>query len=123
MSSEGQGSREWRFYVTDMIEFCEKILAYTKGIDQAAFVADALTYDASLRNLELVGEAATHVPIAVREEHPEISWRTITGARNRLAHAYLSVDDDLIWDIIQNDIPKLLAALRDLLDTTSKDSL
>ena len=106
MSSEGQGSREWRFYVTDMIEFCEKILTYTKGMDQAAFVADALTYDASLRNLEL-----------------EISWRTITGARNRLAHAYLSVDDDLIWDIIQNDIPKLLAALRDLLDTTSKDFL
>ena len=102
---------------------CEALTKHADGMDQAAFVADGLTYDASLRNLELVGEAATHVPSAVRERNPEISWRTIIGARNRLTHGYLSVDDDLIWDIIQNDVPKLLPALRDLLDTTSKDPI
>jgi uncharacterized protein with HEPN domain len=121
MSSAGQESREWRFYVTDMIEFGEKIRAYTSEMDQATFVADALTYDATLRNLELIGEAATCIPSAIRDEHPEIPWRAIIGARNRLAHAYLSMDDDLIWTMIQDAIPKLLPALRDLLDTTSKD--
>ena len=117
MSSAGEGSREWRFHVTDRIEFAEKVRAYTSKINQAAFVADALTYDATLRNLEFIGEAATHIPSAVRDEHPEIPWRAIIGARNRLAHSYLSVDNELIWNIIQDDVPKLLPALRDLLGT------
>ena len=122
MSDAEQGAREWRFYVNDMIEFGEKVLSYTEGMDQDAFVADGLTYDATLRNLELIGEAATHIPSEVREAYPEIPWRAIVGARNRLAHAYLGIRDDVIWTIIQDAVPKLLPALRKLLDTTSKDS-
>ncbi len=118
MSSAGEGSREWRFYVTDRIEFAEKVQAYTSKMDQATFVDDSVIYDVTLRNLELIGEAATHIPSAIRDEHPEIPWRAIIAARNRLAHSYLSVDDDIIWTIIQDAIPKLLPALRDLLDTT-----
>ena len=79
-------------------------------MDQDTFVSDDLTYDATLRNLELIGEAATHIPDAIREAHPEIPWRTIVGARNRIAHGYLGIDDD----IIQNDIPALLQALRQI---------
>ncbi|MGH8761477.1 MAG: HepT-like ribonuclease domain-containing protein, partial [Burkholderiales bacterium] len=50
--------REWRFYLDDMIGFAEKVLAYTEGFDQTAFVASGLNYDATVRNLELIGEAA-----------------------------------------------------------------
>ena len=53
MSDSGKGKREWRFYVNDMIEFAQKIFSYTAGLNQAAFVASELTYDATLRNLEL----------------------------------------------------------------------
>ena len=118
MSSADEGSREWRFYVADMIEFADKVRTYTSGIDQATFLNEAIIYDATLRNLELIGEAATHIPMAIRDEHPAVPWRAIVAARNRLAHSYLSVDDDLIWNIIQDDIPKLLPALRGLLDTS-----
>ena len=120
MSNTDQGMREWRFYIQDMIEFSEKALSYTEGMDRDAFIADGLTYDATLRNLELIGEAATHIPSEVREAYPEIPWRAIVGARNRLAHAYLGIRDDVIWTIIQDAVPKLLPALRNLLDTTSK---
>ena len=122
MSNVEQGPREWRFYVNDMIEFGEKVLSYTERMDQAEFVANTLTYDATLRNLELIGEAATHIPSEVREVYSEIQWRDIIATRNRLAHGYLGIDNDVIWDIIQNDVPKFLPALRKLLDTTSKDS-
>lgn len=118
MSSSGEGSREWRFYVADMLEFADKVRTYTSGMDQATFVNEVVIYDATLRNLELIGEAATHIPSAIRDQHPEIPWRAIVAARNRLAHSYLSVDDDLIWNIIQEDVPKLLPALRGLLDRT-----
>ena len=89
MSNTEQGPREWRFYVSDMIEFGEKVLSYTEGMDQAGFVANTLTYDATLRNLKLIGEVATHIPGDVHMAHPgrssgtalselEITWhRTI----------------------------------------------
>lgn len=103
--------REWRFYLDDMIGFAEKALAYTDDFDQAAFEASALTYDATLRNLELIGEAATHIPDAVRKQHPEIPWRLIVATRNRLIHGYLGIDNDTVWSIIQDELPVLLQRL------------
>lgn len=110
------GKREWRFYIDDMIGFAEKVLAYTEGFDQGRFAAGGLTYDATLRNLELIGEAATHIPDEVGSNHPEIPWRMIIATRNRLIHGYLGIDDDTIWSIIQDDLPELLQMLKALKD-------
>jgi uncharacterized protein with HEPN domain len=60
--SDAAAPREWRFYVSDMILFCDKALSYTTGLDRSTFGADPMRYDATLRNIELIGEAATHVP-------------------------------------------------------------
>lgn len=89
---------------------------YTASLDQAGFVDDGITYDATLRNLELIGEAATHVPEEIRSTHTEIPWRLMIATRNRLIHAYLGIDDDTVWSIIQDDIPELLAAMEALRD-------
>jgi len=111
MSKTTTGKREWRFYVGDMIEFSQKVLSYTADMSQAEFVASGLTYDASLRNLELIGEAANHIPEQIRIEHSTVPWRLIIATRNRLIHAYLGIDADTIWSIIQDDIPPLLSEL------------
>ena len=96
------------------------MLSYTNGLDQVTFIADGRTYDTTLRNLDLIGEAATHIPRAVRDAHPEIEWREIIATRNRVAHGYMGMDEDVIWDIIQTDIPNLLLALRGLLNSASE---
>ena len=119
MSKGSQEAREWRFHIKDMMEFGEKVLSYTADIDQAAFISDPLTYDATLRNLELIGEAATHIPGEVRNTRPDIPWRSIIGMRNRLIHAYLSIDDDLVWDVIQKEVPELLDALKSLAESSA----
>jgi uncharacterized protein with HEPN domain len=105
-------SREWRFYIGDMLRFCEAVLRYTEDLSQAEFIADNRTYDATLRNLELIGEAARQVPDHIRENHDEIPWRLIIATRNRLIHAYLGIDDDVIWSIIRDDIPELTMNLK-----------
>lgn len=115
MSDAGREERPWRFYVQDMFDFGEKVLAYTEGLDQEAFVASGLTYDATLRNLQLIGEAATHIPDEVRQAHPEIPWHAIIGTRNRLAHSYLAISDSIIWGVIREAVPELLPALSKLL--------
>ncbi|AOV16768.1 nucleotidyltransferase [Acidihalobacter aeolianus] len=106
--------REWRFYLDDMIDFAGKVLAYTDGLDQTGFLASGLNYDATLRNLELIGEAATHIPDEVRAAHLEIPWRMIIATRNRLIHGYLGIDEDTLWSIIREDVPELLPLLRAL---------
>lgn len=112
-------AREWRFYVDDMIGFAEKVMAYSRGFDQLEFIANGLAYDATVRNLELIGEAATHIPDAVRAAHPELPWRLIIATRNRLIHGYLGIDNDTLWSIIQGDIPALLPELRRIRDRSS----
>ena len=112
--------RKWHFYLEDMIRFAGNVLTYTAGMDQAMFVSSALTYDATLRNLELVGEAATHIPEEIRRANPIIPWRMIIATRNRLIHGYLGIDDDTLWSIITNEIPQLLSSLEKLVKTTEE---
>ena len=116
MSDDGKVQREWRFYLEDMTTFANKVQTYTQNLTQTEFVGDELAYDATLRNLELIGEAATHIPAEIREANPAIPWRLIVATRNRLVHAYLGIDDDTIWSIIQDDIPGLLLALENFND-------
>jgi uncharacterized protein with HEPN domain len=111
MSDAGKDQREWRFYLDDMLKFARNVQTYTDGLTQADFGAEGLTHDATLRNLELIGEAATHIPEEVRTANPDIPWRLVIATRNRLIHAYLGIDDDTIWSIIQDDIPVLISAL------------
>ena len=85
MSELDRGNREWRFYVKDMISFAQKVQSYTAGFDQAGFITSEITYDATLRNLELIGEAATHIPEEIRSAYTEIPWRLIIATRNRLS--------------------------------------
>jgi uncharacterized protein with HEPN domain len=107
--------REWRFYVEDMIACCDKVLAYTQGLERAAFGTDPMRYDATLRNLELIGEAATHVPDEVRQTATDVPWRMVVATRNRPIHGYLGIDDDTLWSIISDDLLPLRAALVRLL--------
>jgi len=115
-----QSNREWSFYIDDMIEFAEKVRVYTSGLDINAFVNSEMTYDATLRNLELIGEAATHIPDEIRSGHPDIPWRMIIATRNRLIHGYLGIDNDTLWSIISDDIPVLLLSLLELNASTKK---
>ena len=121
MCEHSEDARSWHLYIEDMIEFGERVLSYTEGLDQDHFLADGRTYDATLRNIELIGEAATHIPKYVREEHPDIPWRRIVGTRNRVAHGYLGIDDDVVWDIIQTDVPDLLPRLRTMLENARSE--
>jgi uncharacterized protein with HEPN domain len=114
--------RSWHFYLDDMICFATKVLTYTEGLDQAAFTTNALHYDATLRNLELMGEAARHIPEHVRLAHPDIPWRMIVATRNRLIHGYLGIDNDTVWSIVVDEVPRLLEQLVQLRATLDRDN-
>ncbi len=112
--SESSDAREWRFYIADMIGFCERVLSFTHGISREEFVTEPMRYDATVRNIELIGEAATHVPASIRQAAENIPWRMVVATRNQLIHGYVGIDDDVLWSIIETDIPVLLDELKKL---------
>ena len=90
-----------------ILEAIEKIERYLHGYDKQAFQADDKTQDAVVRQMEIIGEAATNLTRDLRSNNPQVSWRLATAMRNRLVHGYFDVDAEIVWDTIQNDLPIL----------------
>ena len=91
--SERRSQRDWLLYLDDMEEFASRAIGYCADLSQDEFEANRLVQDAVLRNIELIGEAATRIPQAMR---------------NQLIHGYLGIDLDIVWDVVTVELPALL---------------
>lgn len=105
------GERAWHFRLDDMAEFARNARDYTAGMDQPSFEKNRLVFDATLRNIELIGEAARNVPEEIQKLAPDIPWRQVIATRNRIIHVYLGIDNDTIWSILRDDLPGLIESL------------
>ena len=76
------------------------------------FSKDEMAYDAVLRNLLIIGEAAKNLPEDTRKKYPDVEWKKICGFRDIIAHAYFGIDNTILWDIIQSKIPVLWKSLK-----------
>ena len=112
---DGSCPKRWDIHIQDMLDKCGRVLEYTRGVDRAAFLTNREKCDATVRNVELIGEAARRVPERVREAHPEIPWQTIIDARNHLIHGYDDIDDETLCQIVQHHVPHLTKRLFALL--------
>ena len=104
--------RDFRVHLEDILGAIGKIKRYTKGLSKQGFAGDDKTLDAVVRNLEVIGEAVKQLPADLRAREPGVDWQKIAGLRDILIHRYFGIDVDILWDIIQNKLPALEAALR-----------
>ncbi len=110
--------RAWLFRIQDILEAIESIQSYTEDMEFATFENDRRTVDAVVRNLIIIGEAATRVPDESAQRFPEIPWAEMRAMRNLIVHEYFGVSDRIIWDTAKNNLPPLVAPLRTILEST-----
>jgi uncharacterized protein with HEPN domain len=104
--------RSWEFRIDDIIEAIEKINRYTRGINFDEWQQDEKTVDAVVRNIEVIGEAASHLPIEIQEQYQDIPWNMMKGIRNVLAHEYFGIDLKIVWKTVKKDLPGLKKLLQ-----------
>ncbi|MCJ7778211.1 MAG: DUF86 domain-containing protein [Sedimentisphaerales bacterium] len=109
-------SRDEIMYLQDIVDSCEKVLRFTKELSLPDLIQDERTYDAVVRNLEIIGEAAKNISENLRTQMPNIEWRKIAGMRDMLAHDYFGIDNDILWDVVQNKIPELTETVKAFLE-------
>lgn len=108
--------KDWRVRVDDMLEAIGKCSSYVEDMDMAAFVNDSRTIDAVARNLEIIGEAANRMPQDIRAENPLIPWERIGEMRHVLIHEYHSVDADILYRTVVDELPPLVPMLEAVLE-------
>jgi uncharacterized protein with HEPN domain len=106
-------------YVEHMLEAIARIRRYVGRKRRPGFLGDAQLQDAVIRNIEIIGEAASRLSPEFAARHAEIPWRDIVGMRHRLIHGYLNVNLVTVWEVIERDLPALAPRLRALLGAPS----
>jgi uncharacterized protein with HEPN domain len=108
--------RDERLYLVEILGAIDRALEYT-GSGREAFFTDSKTQDAVIRNIEVIGEAVKGVTEATRRLHPEVPWSKIAGTRDRVIHGYFNVDLEIIWEIVDKELPGLRQRIAALLPT------
>ena len=102
--------RNWRDRIQDILDAIAEIQKFTKGMDFHSFRVDERSIRAVEMNFIIIGESANQIPEEVETKYPEIPWDLMRAMRNRIVHVYFEVDEQLLWDSIQNDVPPLVKA-------------
>jgi len=110
-----------RIYLLHVRDAIQHILEYTAS-GKESFFADRKTQDAVVRNLEIIGEATKRVSASLKDAHPDISWKPIAGMRDKLVHDYFGVNLQLVWDVVERDLPAFKLKVTQLLETLNKTS-
>src|SRR3990172_8594003 len=108
-------SRDWTFYLEDILESARKTARYTQGMTLDEFRDNDVIFDAVIRNLEIIGEAAKHLPAEVRTMMPDVEWSKAAAFRDVIVHHYFGLDIHVVWDIVKNKVPDIAASTEALL--------
>lgn len=98
-------------YRRHILDAIAKIERYVTGIDQAHFVTNDLIQDGVVRELEIIGEAVKRLSGTYKASMPNLPWKAMAGTRDILIHEYISVDVEIVWKTITDDLPTLKAKL------------
>jgi uncharacterized protein with HEPN domain len=108
-------SHEFLDFVEDILDAMDKAKILVEGFTYEEFETDFRTNFAVVRALEILGEATKRLPMSLREQYPDIPWRGMAGMRDRIIHGYDTVDLQIVWDVVEQDIPAIRPQIQQIL--------
>jgi uncharacterized protein with HEPN domain len=111
--------RDDLLYLNDILESVGAIETYIENMDYDDFIKDRKTYSATIRELEIIGEAVGKLSDKLKEQYPDILWHPIKSLRNKLIHEYFGIDFKIVWDVVKNELPVLKSQIGSILNQTA----
>lgn len=112
--------RDALLYLRDILDSISAIESYIEEIDREKFATDRKTFSATIRELEIIGEASGKIPDDIKSKYPDVPWRMLKDFRNVLAHHYFGINVDIVWDIVQRKLPDLKRQAENIAGKESK---
>lgn len=110
-------SRNIALYIKDILQNMRDAEEFIRGLSYEEFAGDKKTFNAVVRSIEVIGEAAKHVPEGVRSKYPAVPWKEMSGMRDKVIHFYFGVDREAVWLVAKERIP----AIKPLIEHTLQD--
>jgi uncharacterized protein with HEPN domain len=108
-------------FLRDIVENADKVQKFTKGVTFDDFVGDEMRAYATIRALEIIGEAVKQIPDDFRQQYPDIPWRKIARMRDKLIHHYFGVNLGVVWKTVTEDVSPLKVGISKILDDLAND--
>ena len=103
-------------YIEHILESIENILSFNKELDKQGFLENKMVQDATIRNLEIIGEATKGLSEDYKMKYPEIEWKKMAGMRDKLIHDYIGVDLWAVWEVVDKILPSLRDRISDIIE-------
>ncbi|MBU0711061.1 DUF86 domain-containing protein [bacterium] len=107
-------SKKDQLYLDDILESAQAIQGYVENIDLLTFIKDRKTYSATIREFQIIGEAVNNLSDDIKSNYPKTAWQDIKDFRNILIHEYFGIDLELVWNVIQEDLPELINIAKEI---------
>lgn len=105
-----------KHYFEDILQYANLALSFIKNISYEEFMIDTKTVFATVRALEVVGESSIRISDEIKEKYPQLPWIEMRGLRNRVIHNYDDIDYTIIWNVLKNEIPKLIIQIEKIIN-------
>ena len=115
--------RDFILFVEDILEGIKNIEDFSKELSEREFMKDKLRQSAIVRQIEIIGKAVKNIPEEFRKKYLEVEWKKIAGTRDVIIHAYFGIDLDLMWKVIEEDIPELKKQIEKILKEERKNKV
>ena len=107
--------RKVNLYCMDILDSGNAVFEFVSGMNFEEFKNDRKTCSAVIREFEIIGEAVGKIPDDLKQLHPDVEWQDIKDFRNLLVHEYFGIDLEMVWQVIEEDLPLLMKAINKIL--------
>lgn len=105
-----------KHYFKDILDYANSALEFIENIPYENFISDKKVIFATIRALEVIGESSNRIADEIKQKYPNLPWVQMRGLRNRIIHNYDDIDYTIVWNVLKNEIPKLISQIEEIID-------